>query len=113
MVLNAVLCHYSFSIGVIDISSIEKLERRFRMRPIPNDISYAQFARLLTAYGFVLRCTSGTSHRLFVYNKNGYCERVGCKVPHGNEKGVLEPYVEMAIEAIDRIREKQISKNRR
>jgi predicted RNA binding protein YcfA (HicA-like mRNA interferase family) len=89
---------------VIAITTADKLEKRLRKTPTPNDVPFDELQRFLEANGFYLKKSSGGSHRQFIYNQNGVSEIVGCPEPHSGNKYVLKPYIQFALMAVDRIR---------
>jgi len=91
---------------VVKITTADKLENRLRKTPTPNDVTFDEIQRFLENNGFYLKKSTGGSHRTFIYDHDGIKEIVGCPEPHGGNKYVLKPYVQSALQIVDRVRQR-------
>ncbi len=84
------------------MSKKEKLLAKFKRKPIPSDVSFAEADKLLKLYGFIQRPPKRGSHHIYTHNIN---KTIKVNVPKERGKRIKKAYVQNIVKAIEAVLE--------
>lgn len=85
------------------ISSIEKLEKKFRSNPTKKDLTFAEAKRLLEHYGFTFHNSGGSHYSGITHDGKKFPTTI--PFPHDNNGSLKRYIVRSVVALIDSVKE--------